>query len=113
MSSSEWRSKRRNVRGLPKRVCYKLDSRTASAPMDTTQLNVLSSRCSEIGGGHSGLNALPIRWREINRSGRIQRQARQVQSQAPVQDAVIGEVAEVSQTVRARGTADIGVIRSN
>ena len=67
----------------------------------------------EVGPGSDCVEPLPVGHREVDLSVRVQSQPSKIESQAPVEDVVVREVAEVAEAVRARRLADARVSRGD
>ena len=76
--------------GTPQRVDDDLDDVCTLPGLEPGNRRVLPSlHCSKVGCGSCNIEALPVWDCEANWSGRVQGKPRQVESQAPVQDAMV------------------------
>ena len=91
---------------IPQRMCDDFGSTATAARLQPPEgLRLPTRHRVEVRRRRRNVNPLPVRNGEVDRSGGVQREPCEIQAEAPVENAVIRQIAEITQAVRARGRA--------
>ena len=94
---------------LPQGMGDNLHNISATTGLKTTYRHVLPTwLCREVRASDRGVEPLPVGDREVDWRSRVEGKPCNVQSEAPIKNRVVGQIAEVPQTVGARCSASIG-----
>ena len=91
----------RGITNAPQGVSYNFDNISPPAGFQSSKCHTLHARSREVERHDRRIQHGPVRYSEVNSRRRIERQPRQIDAKSPVENVMVGKIAEVAHAVRA------------